>query len=237
MTAYLTEVVGNGSGLTVKGKDAASGASDNVVVKSGDSALGASGDLQLGTGTAATTAGNVELVPGGSATAAFTDGGGINLAQSSSAPTVGANQGAFWVLNSTVTSPMFTDDLGDDHNLLNWSPVKRPCRLATTANIASINGGAPDTVDSVSVSAGDRILVKDQSTGSQNGIYRVVTVGTGSNGTWFRALDFNDATTDHIEAGVETYIQEGTTHNQTRFTLTTTGTIVLGTTSLTFTAL
>ena len=111
---------------------------------------------------------------------------------------------------------------------------KTPCRVATTANIATLAGGAPDTVDGVNLAAGDRVLVKDQSTGSQNGIYQVDTLGTGSNGVWSRVLDMDDVTDDAIQAGLNTYIQEGTANEKKTFYLTTTGTITLGSTSLTF---
>ncbi len=51
---------------------------------------------------------------------------------------------------------------------------KQPVRVATTANITistALNNG--DTIDGVTLATGDRVLVKDQSTGSQNGIYDV----------------------------------------------------------------
>jgi hypothetical protein len=68
------------------------------------------------------------------------------------------------------------------------------CRLATTTNIATLYGGAPLTVDGTEVLAGDRILVKNQSTSSANGIYSVEFAGTGSDGRWVRATDFNENT-------------------------------------------
>lgn len=70
---------------------------------------------------------------------------------------------------------------------------KEPVRAATTANIATLAGGAPNTVDGVTLANGDRILVKNQSTASQNGVYTVTTVGTGANGTWARAGDMDSA--------------------------------------------
>src|SRR5205085_10291477 len=67
---------------------------------------------------------------------------------------------------------------------IDWKPS---VRAATTANIATLAGGAPNTLDGVTLAANDRILVKDQGTRSQNGIYVVTTLGTGANGTWTRA--------------------------------------------------
>ena len=66
--------------------------------------------------------------------------------------------------------------------------VKNSVRVATTANgtlsSAFANG---QTVDGITLSTGDRILLKDQSTGSQNGIYTV-----NSSGAPTRATDFDE---------------------------------------------
>ena len=105
---------------------------------------------------------------------------------------------------------------------------------ATLSDIADLATGAPDTVDGVSLSANDRVLVFNQTTGSENGIYEVTTLGTGSDGTWTRASDFSDATSDYIEAGIETYVADGDTWGRTRFTMVTTGAITIDTTSLEF---
>jgi len=113
--------------------------------------------------------------------------------------------------------------------------AKNPCRVATTANVATLAGAAPDPVDGVSLAAGDRVLVKDQSTGAENGIYVVGTVGTGSDGTWTRALDMDNVADDQIEAGLSVYVQEGLVNTKKTFVLTTTGAIILDTTSLAFT--
>jgi hypothetical protein len=107
---------------------------------------------------------------------------------------------------------------------------KSSCRIVTTTNI-TLAGSAPSTYDGVTLAAGDRVLVAGQNTSSQNGIYYVSTLGTGSNGTWTRALDANDNT--RITAGMQTAIGEGTYGGHT-WRLTTPDPIVLGTTGLTF---
>jgi len=105
--------------------------------------------------------------------------------------------------------------------------AKNPCRVASTADIDLTTGGLI-SVDGVTVAAGDRVLAKDQTAGEENGIY---IAGSGS---WARAEDFDATVQDHVEAGLNTYIQEGTANAKKTFYLTTTGTITIDTTSLTF---
>ena len=61
---------------------------------------------------------------------------------------------------------------------------KRSVKVATTANIAL---SAAQTIDGIVTVAGDRVLVKDQTTASQNGIYVVNAAA------WTRALDANSS--------------------------------------------
>jgi hypothetical protein len=86
--------------------------------------------------------------------------------------------------------------------------AKQSVRAGTTANITTLAGGAPNTVDGVTLSANDRVLVKNQTTTSQNGIYTVTTLGTGANGTWARAADMN-VWSEVPNAFV--FVEEGTT--------------------------
>lgn len=95
---------------------------------------------------------------------------------------------------------------------------KDPVRAATTANI-TLSG--TQTIDTVALIAGDRVLVKDQTTASQNGIYVVAA------GAWSRS-------TDTLASGISVWVNEGTTNLDTAYTLITNGAIVVGTTSLAF---
>ena len=92
-------------------------------------------------------------------------------------------------------------------------------------------------IDGYTASLSDRILIKDQTTGAQNGIYTVTTLGTiSTNWVLTRATDF-DATgsgPNYIETGASTFVNGGSTNASTGWVLTTTGTITVGTTSLTF---
>lgn len=105
---------------------------------------------------------------------------------------------------------------------LDWKPS---VRAATTANI-TLSG--TQTIDGVAVVAGDRVLVKSQTTGSDNGIYVVAA------GAWSRATDASSSSTVHPRMSVA--VSEGTTNNGKLYQLTNTGTINLGTTALTFQA-
>ena len=108
---------------------------------------------------------------------------------------------------------------------------KQTARAVTVANV-TLSGGAPATVDGTSLALRDRVLVTAQTTGSENGIYYVTTVGAGSNGTWARSLDANE--TGEIKAGTIIMITEGTTYADTQWKLTTDDPITVGSTTMTF---
>lgn len=105
-------------------------------------------------------------------------------------------------------------------------------RLATTGNIANLLTAAPGTVDGQSLTVGDRILVKDQSTASQNGIYTVTTVGTGADGVWARATDFDESA--EINYLVLCQVIEGSVNGDTLWELDAVGGITVGTTAVNF---
>jgi hypothetical protein len=104
--------------------------------------------------------------------------------------------------------------------------VKSSVRAATTGNITLSN---TQTVDGVALSVGNRVLVKDQSTGSQNGIYVVAS------GAWARSTDADNNPGGEVTSGMFTFVEEGTINASTGFVLTTADPITLGTTALTFT--
>ena len=108
---------------------------------------------------------------------------------------------------------------------------KQAVRVITLSDV-TLSGGAPATVDGVNLSTGNRVLVAGQSTGSQNGLYIVQTVGAGSNGTWIRSSDGN--ATGEIEAGMIVMVTEGDIYKDTQWKLTTNDPIVIGTTPLVF---
>ncbi len=108
--------------------------------------------------------------------------------------------------------------------LTGGTAFKAPVKAATTANI-TLSG--EQTIDGVSCVSDDRVLVKDQTTASQNGIYVVDT------GTWTLDLDFDGA--NDVVQGSQVYVNTGGTSNGGgTFVVTTSGTITPGTTSITF---
>ena len=98
---------------------------------------------------------------------------------------------------------------------------------ATTANIdltADLQNG--DTIDGVTLVTGDRILVKDQSTASQNGLYTVVSSGTASRDTQFNTID--------ELSGQMIVVNQGTANDNKIFLCTTNNTASLGSDSITY---
>lgn len=96
---------------------------------------------------------------------------------------------------------------------------------------AYVNGAL--TVDSVLVSSGDRILVKNQASNAQNGIYTVTNSGTSSaKFVLTRDTDANSST--ELVTGTQVLVNEGSTNQGSIFYLSTTGSITVGTTALVF---
>lgn len=104
--------------------------------------------------------------------------------------------------------------------------IKDSVRAATTGNItiaSDLNNG--DTLDGVTLADGDRVLVKDQSTASENGIYIV-----GSSPV--RSADANVSA--EVTSGMFCFVTEGTANGDNGYVLTTNDPITLDTTNLTF---
>lgn len=100
--------------------------------------------------------------------------------------------------------------------------VKQSVRAATTANITL---SAAQTIDGISVVAGDRVLVKNQTTASQNGVYIVAS------GAWTRSND-TDAWAELVSAFL--FVESGTTQADTGWVCTVDPGGTLGTTNVTF---
>ena len=106
---------------------------------------------------------------------------------------------------------------------------KASVRAATTANVtlaSALENG--DTLDGVVLATGNRVLVKDQSTGSENGIYVVKSSGAPD-----RSTDADLAA--EVTSNFAVFVEEGTVNADSGFTLTNNGAVTIGTTALTFT--
>jgi len=126
--------------------------------------------------------------------------------------------------------------------------AKDSCAAATTANLnGTYNNGtsgvgatltnagtqAALVVDGYTVNVGDRVLVKNQSTAAQNGIYVVTAAGSGSaNWVLTRAADF-DIWAQTV--GAFTFIENGSTNASTGWICTAGASGTIGTTAITFT--
>lgn len=111
---------------------------------------------------------------------------------------------------------------------------KQSVELATTADVGNLvlANVQPNSIDGVTVQTNYRILVKDQTSGAQNGIYLVRNAGTGSNGWWERSLDA--AQSSFVTAGLTVSVVSGSANGGKEFRLTTPDPITLGVTPLTF---
>jgi hypothetical protein len=120
---------------------------------------------------------------------------------------------------------------------------KLPVMAATAADLGGTYDVSPKTltagangsltVDGVAMYAGDRVLVKDQSAGYQNGVYSVTDPGSGA-GPWVltRADDFDDSA--KIYSAVKVTAAKGATNDNRTFILATDPPIILDSTVLVF---
>lgn len=116
-----------------------------------------------------------------------------------------------------------TDAANKDYvdSIVNGTSWKAPAKVATTANI-TLSG--LQTIDGYTTLSGDRVLVKNQTTATQNGIYSAVA------GAWTRTTD---ADAGSEIAGSALFIQVGTTQANTQW-INTNSTVIIGTTNIVY---
>lgn len=103
--------------------------------------------------------------------------------------------------------------------------VKQSVRVKTTAPI-TLSG--TQVIDGVTLVAGDRVLVTEQASGEDNGIYVVSETG------WTRSTDADNSPAGEVTSGMFTFVEEGTQFGSTGWVLATANPISLGTTPLSF---
>jgi hypothetical protein len=129
-------------------------------------------------------------------------------------------------------------------SVANGLDVKKSVRAATTTALAAVtyNNGAGTltanangalTIDGVTVSVADRVLIKNQASAVQNGIYTVTA--TGSAGAAFVLTRGPDAdTAAELTGGAFFFVEEGTDNADNGYVTSFNGTPTLGTTDITF---
>ena len=142
---------------------------------------------------------------------------GTNISLSGTANAVTVNTVAVPTFTSVTVAaaPIANSDLANkgyvDTVALGFRDYKDSVDYASTSNIASLSGLI--SVDGTTVTAGQRILVMNQTTASQNGIYIAAASG------WSRALDFAAGVNTSVTLGLYTYVEFGTANGQSGFVL------------------
>ena len=230
--------VASGTGNTViKGTANIQGAADldSTLNVDGDTTLNGGVTLGNASGDAITVTGTATFTPSADFDGGFTVAGsqtvdmGANRVTNIATPTA----------STDATTKAYVDSVKQALD------IKDSVKLGTTANLsATYNNGAGTltmdatgvvTIDGVATALNDRILIKDQSTATQNGIYYVSTAGAvGTAGVFTRATDAD--ANDEVTGGMFTFVEAGSANADNAYVLTSvTGTATLGTSALTFT--
>lgn len=129
---------------------------------------------------------------------------------------------------------------GGSTQAVNWATTAVLAGTPTYSNgTAGVGGTLTEvgtgalSVDSNSPAAGDRVLVKNQASALQNGIYSVTATGSGiASYILTRATDYNSPT--EITPGINTYVLSGTVNSDSTWAVSFTPPLVIGTNSLTY---
>lgn len=232
-TLAVTGATAIASTLVVTGAITATGGvvgnvTGNVTAGSGSSTFNdvtISGSLDMVAGSSATITGLSNPV---NASDAANKGYVDSVLASKLSLTGGTMTGAIAMSNTKITglaTPTADQDAATKayvDSVAQGLDVKGSCRAATTGNI-TLSGA--QTIDGVAIIAGDRVLVKDQSTAANNGIY------VAASGSWARAAD---ADTWAKLVGAFTFVEEGTVNDNSGWVCTVPAGGTLGVTAVTW---
>lgn len=156
----------------------------------------------------------------------------------------GLTAGTAYFVKATPTSTSITLSLILDGptitTLVNNTGYSITSRANSGVGATLTNAGAQTAlvIDGVTLTTTQRVLIQGQTTAFQNGVYTVTTVGSGStNWVLTRAADentYSPRSANGLGAGDYFFVTSGSTSKGDSFVLSTSGTIVFGTTSLTF---
>ena len=103
------------------------------------------------------------------------------------------------------------------------------------ATLTNAGTQAAITIDGIALSSGDRVLIKDQASGAQNGVYTVTTVGTiSTNWVLTRATDFDNSPGTEVSPGTFFFVENGNTQADNGYVVSNNAAITIGTTAITF---
>lgn len=256
---YIYDTVGGaitgGTGITITNNDAANTStvtiSDTTVTAGSYGSassvptftvnargqLTAAGSATISTSlTVAADSGTADVVLLGTDTLTFTGGTGLD--------SVVSNNNITFNIDSTVATKDYVD------SVINGLDVKQSVKTASTASLPATysngtsgvgatltNSGAQAAIvlDGITLLVNDRVLIKDQATLLQNGVYTVTTVGTAStNWVLTRATDFDNSPGTELQAGTFFFVEQGTTQADNGYVVITNTAITIGTTSIEF---
>jgi len=107
--------------------------------------------------------------------------------------------------------------------------AKGASHVATTGANIDLSTGGLLTIDGEVLTAGQRVLVKDQTIASENGVYDAAV------GSWTRSADFDGAPTNEVSGGSFSFVTNGTVNGGTGWIVVAEGDIVVGTDDIVWT--
>lgn len=236
-TQFVSELNSDLTFGTVTSVDAGDGMDFTSVTTSGNVTMGTPGSTTGGSTNAVTATSHTHALS--AASTDLTDTSAIAYLANAQTFT---NNNTFDNVIIASTAPTLDTHLANKayvDSVAQGLDIKGSVKIASTADVPGTytnTGGdgsgqftamADTAIDGVTLVQGDRILLKDQTgSGAENGIWVITTLGTGANGVWDRASDFNED--DEVTSGAFCFVEQGTANADTGWVLTTEDPITIG---------